>query len=293
MREINAYLLLLGSMLLNFSLAIAQTTINHENIFSLRHTCVGIPEDDKLRIYALKKRNWQLMDSIPLPKDYKALDGNIRRVYILMENQMVFHGFYGEPKDTLLFSDSIKMNGITHWIRTPHSTEKDIWIYENERIAAYVKDGEKWLKIDMYEHLSRMLNNEGVKPLIKENVTRPFKKLYSFENEAGEHTVAVHDDKMIFYRYELPAVYREARNIDFEEKYGHSLPSPKEMEFVLQDGAITAFVYDRRMVAVVFPGLIRFYRYDFGRKKWTQIPDVPDLAYGACCMYPGGQSKAH
>lgn len=279
MRAINVYLLLLGSMLLNPSLTIAQPMIDHENIFSLQHTSVGIPEGDKLRIYALRKRDWHLTDSIALPKDYQALDGNIRRVYILMENQMLFHGFYGERKDTLHFSDSIKMNGVSNWIRAPYSTEKDIWIYEDERIVVHAKDGETWLKMDTREHVSRMLNNQDVPPLVKEDGTRPFKKLYSFENEAGDFTVAVYNDKVTFYRYEWAAAYREALKIDFEEKYGYSFPSAKEMEFVLQDETITAFVYDQQMVAVVFPGFIRFYQYDFGQKQWTPSPDIPDLVY--------------
>ena len=279
MNEINTYLLLVGSLLLNPSPTMAQTMTDHENIFSLRHTCVGIPEGDKLRIYALRKGDWQLTDSIALPKDYQALDGNIRKVYMLMENQMVFHGFYGERKDTLLFNDSIQMNGVSHWIRSPHSTEKDIWIYEDGRITVYAKDGETWLKMDMRELISRMLNSEEVPPLVKEDGTTPFKKLYFFENEAGDFTVTVYDDKMTFYRYEFPAVYREALQIDFEEKYGYSLPSPKEMEFILPDQSITAFIYDRHMVAVVFPEMIRYYTYDFAQKKWKQNSDVPDLAY--------------
>ncbi len=279
MNGINIYLLLLGSTLLPFSFTIAQTMIDHENIFSLQHTSVGIPEGDKLRIYALRKGDWQVTDSIALPKDYQALDGNIRRVYMLMENQMLFHGFYGERKDTLHFSDSIKMNGVSNWIRAPYSTEKDIWIYEDERIVVHAKDGETWLKMDMRELVSRMLNNEDVPPLVNEDGTTPFKKLYSFGNEASDYTVAVYDDKLSFYRYEWPAVYREALKINFEKKYGYSFPSAKEMEFVLQDEAITAFVYDRQMVAVVFPALIRFYRYDFGQKKWTPSPGIPDLVY--------------
>lgn len=274
---IKAFFLALGIFLLPPSSIRAQNAMDHENIFSLFHTRIGIPEGDKLRIYAPKKQDWELLDSITLPKNYLGIDGNIRRVYILMENKMEFHGFYGERKDYLMFNDSINMNGTSHWIRTPYTTEKDIWIYKNERIITYVKDGETWFKIGVREPISHIPNNEDTVPLIKGDNALSFKKLYSFENEAGEYVAAIYTHHVNFHRYELPKIYLEALKIDFMEKYQYSLPSPKEMKFILPEEAITAFVYDRQMIAVVFPIFIRFYKFNFGQKKWVQNSEIPDL----------------
>lgn len=263
------------------SFVMAQDTIDHENIFSLQHNRVAVPKGHMLRIYSLKKGNWQVMDSLALPKAYKALDGNIRKVYMLMEDKMVFHGFYGERRDTLRCNDSLKMPAASHWIRAPYTTEKDISVYQHERQVTYVNDGDEWYKIDMSERLAQVLKKTSAEPLVKENDAQPFKKLYSFENEFGEQLSAVYDDKITFHRYDLPEVYMQALKIDFEEHYGGPYPLQEDMEFVLIDEAITAFIYDRRMVAVVFPDLIQFYVYDFSQKRWIQNPDIPDLAYGS------------
>ncbi len=268
-------------VLFHTSFVMAQDTIDYENIFSLQHNRVAVPKGRMLHIYSLSKGNWQVMDSLALPKAYQALDGNIRKVYMLMEDKMVFHGFNGERRDTLRGNDSLKMPAASHWIRTPYTTEKDISVYQHGRQITYVNDGDEWYKIDMSERLAQVLKKASVEPLVKEDDAKPFKKLYSFENAVDEQLSAVYDDKITFHRYDLPEVYMQALKIDFEERYGHPYPLQEEMEFVMKGEAITAFIYDRRMVAVVFPDLIRFYVYDFGRKRWIQNPDIPDLAYGS------------
>ncbi len=104
--KIKTYLLFVLSVVVTNFTVQAQENIDYENIFSLKYNQLAVPKGNTLHIYSLKQGNWILADSLVLPSNYRALDGNIRKIYMLMEDKMIFHGFYGERNDTLYFNDS-------------------------------------------------------------------------------------------------------------------------------------------------------------------------------------------
>lgn len=273
------YLLPLFGLLLHTSIAISQSAVDHENIFSLHHNRVGIPKDNSLFVYSLKSKSWEVSDTIALPENYLALDGNIRRVYIFMDEKVVFHGFHGEYNDTLLFSDTIGRPRISHWIRTPYSTEKDFSAYENERHITYVKDGGQWYKIDVVDRMSFLFKDNDVIPLLTEKESAPFKKLYSFKHGSSDYLAAVFEDQVTFHRYELRDEYMEAIKLEFESK-GQPYPTLAELVFKLPAESKTAFIYNYNTIAVIFPDAIRFYEYDYADKLWHANFQIPDLEYG-------------
>lgn len=270
--------LLILSLLLNFAFSQAQNATDHTNIFSLQHNRVGVPQGDSVYIYALQQGSWSVMDTVDVTRDYIGLDGNIRRIYVLMQDRIAFLGFHGEQNDTLRFSDTIPAPTARHWIRTPYSTEKDIWVYEGERQVTYVNEGGEWYTIDMGGRISAIFGEKEDRPLFVQDELAKVEKLYAFTNNAGEHIAAVYGDRVIFRRYAIPEEYRLAMELDFQERFGQTLPSQEEMTFSLTDDAITAFIYDQRMIAVVYTGHIRFYHYNFEKKEWLENPQVPDLA---------------
>lgn len=275
--KIKVYLLFALSVVFNIFTTQAQENIDYENIFSLKHNQVAVPKGNTLHIYSLKQGNWTITDSLVLPSNYLGLDGNIRRMYVLMEDKIVFHGFYGERKDSLYFNDTIPKPKQSHWIRTPYSTEKDFHVYENGREVAYFDDGEEWFKIDKARHVTTLSNIFAATALLEDVREETIIKMYSFNDKSGEYLCAVSDEQITFHRYEVVNEYLEAIKIDFEERVGHAYPLSEEMMFPLKDEHLTAFIYDRQMIAVVYNNLIRFYHYDFGQKQWLQNSDVPDL----------------
>lgn len=261
------------------SSAQAQQGIDYTNIFSLQHNRVGVPKGNQLCIYAIRDEEWTVADSISLPDNYKALDGNIRRVYILMDDSMVFHGFYGETTDSLRFDGDLPSPTQENWIRTPYSTEKDFWVYDNGREVGVMKDGGEWYKVDMHERLSALNNGDNLPPLLSEQAGESVLKLYSFDIHAEDHVVAVHADRITFHRYMLKSDYSEAIQIDFKERYGHPYPTAADMEFSLHDDALTAFVYDRKYIAIVTAIKIQFYSFDLENNTWILDPRIPELYF--------------
>lgn len=252
-------------------------SIDYNNIFSLRHNRVGVPQDNLLRIYSLRHGNWNVTDSISLPHPYVALDGNIRRVYILLENMMLFHGFNGEANDSLHFDANTPHPKPDNWIRTPYSTETDFWVYDNEREVGMLKDGEEWYYVDMHDRRAASAETQSLPPLLTKPEINSVEKLYSFGYNMDVHLAAVHLEKITFHNYQLETDFTKAMKNEFVRRYGYPYPALEELEFKLADDVLTAFIYDQQYIAAVYTDKIRFYRYDFSRRQWEQDPALPDL----------------
>lgn len=269
------YVLIL--LLLITSITRAQNTVDYENIFSLQHNRVGIPKGNTLYIHSLQQKEWVKIDSIPIPEKYVALDGNIRRVYILLDEAMVFQGFYGENNDTLYFNDNIQTPSTKNWIRTPYSTEKDFWMYANGHEFGFINDGKEWHQIDMLDYLSTSIGDTSSTPMMNEEDLKSVKKLYSFRIILDDFVAAVRTGTVTFHSHEFGSDDTEAARTNFEQHHGTPYPIVGDMEFRFDKDAITAFIYDQTFIGVVYAEFIRFYSYDYGDKKWTQSSEHPDL----------------
>lgn len=271
--KIKVYLLFALSVVFNNFTAQAQEYIDYENIFSLKKDNVAVPKGNTLHIYSLEQGNWTITDSLALPSNYLGLDGNIRRVYVLMESKIVFHGFYGERKDSLYFNDTIPKPKQSHWIRTPYSTEKDFYVYTDEKNKAFIKDGEQWYIIS---ELSPLNKENRTSPLLSESA--PFRKLYSFTlgNGLTHYIAAVFDDKISFHQVEINEEYMELIVSEFE-KEGMSYPIVEELEFRLPPQAKTAIIFDYSSIGVVYEDHIRIYEYDHIEKRWRKNMHYPNL----------------
>lgn len=248
--------------------------INFTNIYNTQYTCIGIPIRDSVYIYAppssKSPTNWSLIDCLAIPKGTIAMDGNIGK-NIFMTKEMIIFEEYGRH-DTLRFHDDLPPIDSRVWIHTPHSTETDSYFLSGEKNVCYYREydeSEKRFKWYITDQLSPYM--------FKENRTQPvltdkdgFYKLYSFIPDGGsEYLAALFKYRISFFRYPM------TQDTLLKDK----IIEPSKLNFPLPQGAITAFIYDYKYVAVVLQGQIDFYGFDTKQKKWIKADRIPPFRF--------------
>ena len=253
-------------------LAIPDT--DYDRVFNTRYTYIGIPIRDSVYLYAPSRSssptNWSLIESISIPRGTLALDGNIRKNIFMTKEEIIFEelGQY----DTLRFQAELPPINPRLWIRGPQSTEADTYFLSGEKNISYYREYD-----ESKDRLVWKISDQLSPYLFKENRTQPlltetadFKRLYSFTTGGGVlYIAALFDQWFSFYRY--PTVH--------DELLGDEIMEPSDMSFSIPDGAVTAFVYDSKYIAVVLKEQIEFYDFDQARKKWIKAERIKPLRF--------------
>jgi len=248
--------------------------IDFTNIYNTHYTSIGIPIRDTVYIFdppsSKSPTNWSLIDSLAIPKGTIAMDGNIGK-NIFMTKELVIFEEYGRY-DTLRFHAGLPPIDPRLWIRTPHSTEVDSYFLSGEKNVSFYREYHEDEKRFVW-HISDQLNPH----MFKENRTQPvltekdgFYKIYSFIPAGGsEYLAAVFKHRISFYRY--PTIH--------DAKLGDKIIAPSELNFSLPQGAVTAFIYDFKYLAVVLKEQIDFYGFDSAQKKWKKAEGIPHFRF--------------
>lgn len=222
--------------------------------FNRSHTYIAIPTADYVYTYAPPKETsdvWRLIDSALIPRGTIGIDGNIRKLHFLLEDRIIYQEY--SVYDTLTFDDKFIRIDPRLWVRTPYSTERDVYFMENGMQIAYYSDGEDWFISDSMN--PRLFRVNKTTPLLDEQ--EPFKKLYSFHLNDAWYIAAVHRDRVSFHWYET---VHDSLNIQAEK--------PAQLTFELPQDALSVFVYDRCYLGVVFSNTILFYQFNTEEGQW-------------------------
>lgn len=267
------YFLSIFILLILFTTSQGQEKIDYQNIVSFHYTNIGVPKGKKMVLYGLHSKKWEANDSLDLPTEYMGLDGNIRTVYILKEDKMVFLKFFGEKNDTLLFDDKFAAPAPKYWIRTPHSTEQDFSVYQNEKEITTFSDGGEW---SITEKTLSMIEENKTTPVLQ--MSAPFKKLFHFENNSGMFIAAVFEDKITFHQLRFRKDIEDALKLEAERK-NIVIPTAESMTLALPSEAESALIFDYNSVAVVFSEKILFYKFDNESQKWIENKYYPEFLF--------------
>lgn len=276
----NGFLLLITIVAYSLSTVLlaqskAGMDIDFTNIYNTHNTSIGIPIRDSVYIYnpssTKSPTNWSLIDSLTIPEGTIAMDGNIGKNIFLTKETIIFEE-YGRY-DTLHFDTGLPPIDPRLWIRTPHSTEAESYFLSGEKNVCYYREYHEDEKRFVWQ-VSDRLNQ-----LFKENRTQPvltdkdgFYKLYSFIPGGGsEYLAAVFKHRISFFRY--PMLH--------DALLGDKIIAPSELDFTLPQGAVTAFIYDFKYIAVVSQEQIDFYGFDSAQKKWKKAKGIPSLRFAS------------
>ena len=153
----------------------------------------------------------------------------------------------------LIFDDKFIRIDPRLWVRTPYSTEKDVYFMENGMQIGYYSDGGDWFISDTMN--PRLFRENKTMPLLDEQ--QPFKKLYSFGLDDAWYIAAAHAGRVSFHWYKTVS---DSLNIQAEK--------PERLTFELPHDALSVFVYDRCYLGVVFSNRILFYQFNAERGHW-------------------------
>ncbi|MDQ3535447.1 MAG: hypothetical protein M3421_07445 [Bacteroidota bacterium] len=224
-------------------------------VFNRSYTYIGIPAGDYVYTYAppaVTSDAWRLIDSTLIPKGTISIDGNIRKLHFLLEDRVIYkeHSSY----DTLIFNDKFIRIDQKLLVRSPYSTEKDVYFMRNGKQVGYYSDGGHWFISDTTDQWV-LQENKMVPPF---DGQQPFKKLYSFAKDDARYIAVVYEDRVSFHWFETVVDSVNVR-----------ATKPEFLTFELSSDALTVFVYDQRYLGVVFPGRILFYQFDAERGQWV------------------------
>ncbi|RQP14778.1 MAG: hypothetical protein EAS52_16840 [Parapedobacter sp.] len=277
----NGFLLLITIVAYSLSTVLlaqskAGMDIDFTNIYNTHNTSIGIPVRDSVYIYnpssSKSPTNWSVIESLSIPEGTIAMDGNIGKNIFMTKETIIFEE-YGRY-DTLRFHAGLPPIDPRLWIRTPHSTEVESYFLSGEKNVCYYREYDEDQKQFVWQ-VSDQLNPH----MFKENRTQPvlkdkdgFYKLYSFIPGGGsEYLAAVFKHRISFFRY--PMLH--------DALLGDKIIAPSELDFTLPQGAVTAFIYDFKYIAVVSQEQIDFYGFDSAQKKWKKAKGIPSLRFAS------------
>ena len=223
--------------------------------FNRSHTYIGIPAGHVVYTYAPPSDTadtWRLIDSALIPSGTVGIDGNIRKLYFLQEDRIIYKEY--SYSDTLVFDDEFVAIKPELWVRNPYSTEKDVYFMEKGKQFCYYSDGSEWYISD--EMNPRLFRENKTDPPLDEK--QPFSKLYSFAHGDALYISAVYSGKVCFHRHEM-----------LLDSLNERIVEPELLTFAFPEEAISVFVYDRSYLGVVLPGRISFYQFDPEQAKWV------------------------
>lgn len=174
--------------------------------------------------------------------------------------------------DTLRFHAGLPPTNPRLWICSPHSTGVESYFLSGEKNVCYYREYDEDQKQFVWQ-VSDQLNPH----LFKENRTQPvlkdkdgFYKRYSFIPGGGsEYLAAVFKYRISFYRY--PTIH--------DAQLRDKIIAPSELNFSRPQGAVTAFIYDFKYIAVVSQEQIDFYGFDRAQKKRSKAKGIPPLRF--------------
>src|SRR5690606_40973335 len=92
------------------------------------------------------------------------IDVNINTRHYLLYDSIIYHEY--SVYDTLTFDDKFIRIDPRLWVRTPYSTERDVYFMENGMQIAYYSDGEDWFISDSMN--PRLFRENKTTPLLHE-----------------------------------------------------------------------------------------------------------------------------
>ena len=246
--------------------ALAQKKIDFDNIFNTRNSYVGVPTADRVFIYAYSEGRWDAVDTLKIPENCRAIDGNIRRVLFLTDDKMMIA--QNDDCDTFCEKDTLKFGGKFekispgNWLRNGFSTEADYGYLKNEKNVAVYKNGDKWSVSDQLN--PNLFKENKTNPVLTSSM--PHHKIYLYDQDS--YLMSVDKRKARFYRYELTLA-----------KANEQALRPEQLNLDLPKDVLTVFVYDNTRLGWVYKNMIDFYEFDETLAQWQKCANLKPLDF--------------